>query len=328
MRRKILISWLFSMLVIFVSCEKHNELKINDEVVLKRCTIQLFQKDKFATNFGSIDFVYTGDTIKRNVDLDSKDLLAQLNNELKNFDTLDVNNKTVLYLKSLFLANFVHAAFSHQFLGTELGLANDSLIRSNWEDYSLEEQFDFGNKNEVAFSCWTRTKFYLQLTHMLLDLKGRDTSIENVHTYPILNIYGSEYLVDPSDPAVFISSTTNKIIKFNELKRSSDVVIYKLNYNFGASHFIFSNSFMNRIQPEGNNLKDQILGYLALNQELVLNKVPACFNPHYKKRWEISYLDGKNNALAVSLFGRNLGTFLTPQNFKETYFGANCNSLN
>ncbi|MDB4061256.1 hypothetical protein N9515_04845 [Vicingaceae bacterium] len=328
MRRRVRNNYLFLILAFSASCVNYNEIAVDAGVIIKHCAIQQWQAGEYAGDFNSVNFIHTGDTVNRNIEIDSKEVLAYLKRQMKHFDTLHTNKQSILYIKSLFLADFVYAAFSYQFLGKDLGLANDSLIRNKWDRYSLEQQFDFGNQNEIAFSCGMRTKFYLKLTHQLLEIEGRDTSIQNVHTYPILNINGTEYLIDPSEPAVFINSRTNIITRYNQLKSSSDVAIYKLNYSFGPSHFIFSNKLLKSIQPLSESLNKSISNHLKRNKKLFIDKVPLCFNPSYRKQWEISHLNSENNRLIVPLYGRNVGLFVTPQNYKETYFGANCNELN
>lgn len=328
MIRNLLISFGFVGFGIFPSCQKHEGTEIDSTIILNQAAIPQLLKDEFLNEFHLIDFVYSADTLNRNVDLDSEELMDFLKIQLKSFDTLNTNKETVLYLKSLYLADFVFASFSHQFLGQELGLANDSLIRNKWEDYSMEEQFGFGNENQISFSCGTRSNFYLELIRTLLRLEGRDTSIKNVHTYPITTISGIDYIIDPSEPMVFISSRNSGVLKYNQLKNSSEVVIYSSKRSFGSSHFIFSNRLLNNIQPLSGELNEQILTYLENNRSLAADKVPACYDPYYKKIWNISYLNSENNSLAVPLFSRNIGTYLTAQNYKETYFGANCNRSN
>lgn len=44
----------------------------------------------------------------------------------------------------------------------------------------------------------------MKLVKNYLKIPIRDTSIESVHTYPIVTIGNHEYIVDPSDPIIFL----------------------------------------------------------------------------------------------------------------------------
>jgi hypothetical protein len=70
-----------------------------------------------------MDSFYFRDTLNKDIDITSKELLDYLKIQLKAFDMLNMNNEAVLYSKSLYLTDFVFTSFSHQFLGQELGLA-------------------------------------------------------------------------------------------------------------------------------------------------------------------------------------------------------------
>ena len=309
-----------TIILLLLACRKKEQPSIDSKFVIGRLDIHKFQKSEFVDHIGAISFNFLHDTITNNIKVDEK----QLGNELAKFDAIQVNLPTKLYLKAMFLADFTYSAFGYQFIGRELGLANDSAIFQDWKRYSLKEQFDFGNSNVISASCGVRTNFYKKLVKKYLSLKVRDTSIKGVHTYPIVTIADEEYLFDPSEPMVFCDDGAGKILDYKQLRASSAVSIYKSPRSFGTTHFLFSNNFLKTIEPFGDSLQEQVAHYLLSKQGLLLGKVRPCFPPNFQKEWDLYSTKSKNNPIAIPLENRNIGMLLNVANWEETYFGEDC----
>ncbi|MFT6947993.1 MAG: hypothetical protein ACJARP_002426 [Vicingaceae bacterium] len=323
------------IVLLFSACERKVQPSLDSKFIISQLSVHKYQKTDFVRSIDSVEFNFLEDTLINNVAIESKELNNMLAYELLRFDSLPANNSSKLYLKALFLADFTYSAFSYQFVGRELGLANDSAMFHNWENLSIAQQFNFGNKNLVSASCGVRTYLYKQLVKEHLKLPVRDTSIEGIHTYPIVTIAEREYLFDPSEPMIFCAEKGRKILEYTQLRNREDVMIFKsprsfgpTPRSFGPTHFLFSDKFLLEINPFGESLKKQIAQYLIRNRKLLLEKVPKSFVANFQKKWNVSYTKSKNNKLAIALETRNVGMLLTPQNMKETYFGTGCKILN
>jgi hypothetical protein len=312
------------IVLLFSACERKVQPSLDSKFIISQLRVHKYQKTGFVRSIDSVEFNFLEDTLINNVAIESKELNKMLANELLRFDSLPTNTPSKQYLKALFLSDFTYSAFSYQFIGRELGLANDSAMFHNWEDLSIAQQFNFGNKNLVSASCGVRTYLYKQLVKEHLKLPVRDTSIEGIHTYPIVIIAEREYLFDPSEPMIFCAEKGRKILEYSQLRNREDVMIFKSPRSFGPTHFLFSDKFLLEINPFGESLKKQIAQYLISKRKLLLEKAPKCFVANFQKKWNVSYTKSKNNKLAIALETRNIGMVLSNANWKETYFGEDC----
>ena len=326
MIRKLLTSCLFLVLIILVSCEKNRDLNADVKLSSRNFATNKLESISCINEIDSIKFIFTGDTIKRNVDIDSTDLLAYLTKELKGFDTLKTNKKTNLYLKALFLADFVYASFSFQFLGDDFGLPQDSLIKVNWDKLPLRRQFELGNANLVSADCAMRTNFYMQLLNELLGLKSQQVSIEGIHTFPIVSIDHSYYLIDPSEPMVFLNYSNNNVVTYDKIMEQLDSITISISTrNFGNTHMIVSNRYWNSIQHLGGNFRSQLLADVKSNKKLLERKI-ECFDISFETKVSVHDIANEFNALAIEFKFRNFGNIIYKRSIKRDYFGKKCNN--
>jgi hypothetical protein len=312
------------VLAIFVSCEKNKGLNVDVELIEEGFALNKWESISFVKEIDSINFIFTGDTIRRNVDIDSTNLLAYLAKELKGFDTLRTNKKTSLYLKALFLADFVYASFSFQFLGDQFGLPQDSLIKINWDKLPLRRQFELGNSNLVSADCGIRTNFYMHLLNELLGLKSQQVSIEGIHTFPIVSIKESYYLIDPSEPIIFIHKTNNRVVTYDKIMEQLDsITFYNSSRNFGNTHMIVSNRYRNSIQHLEGNFRSQFLIDVKNNKKLLERKV-GCFTTSFESKVAVHDIVNEINALAIEFKFRNFGNIISKRSIKRNYFGKKC----
>lgn len=275
----------------------------------------------------NINFNHIDSLLINNININSDTFMSYLSNQLEQFDKLLTNKETVNYLKAIYLADFIYSAFSFQFLGDELGLKNDSIDHQGWNSLSLEKQFKAGNTNMVAVSCGARTIFYKKLVKQLLGLPVRDTSIENIHTYPIVKISEKEFLIDPSEPIVFFDSKLQRVLTFEELKIAEEVIFKRTKRSFGTTHHVVSSKLIQQIDTLGSDFKESILNYLSLNTANISKLTPKCFRAKFKKQWTILKVDNDFNKFAIQLDRRNIGLQLSKEVFVEHYFGVNCETL-
>ena len=305
--------WTNLLLVLIISCSSHKE-QIDLTQIHKEIN---HSEPTYTNNFDSIEFVYHQDTIYQNLDIDYNGFIELIHEESKKIDLINTNPKTKSFIKALRLAELCHAAFSFQFLGRKYGLANEVKTERKWDDFSLETQFSLGVRNEETVDCREISNFYRKVLKQEIGLKSRDTSIAEVHTYPIVEITGTEYIMDPTDPFIVFSTSGEKVLGFDALKAKDSIIVKRTIKPFGSSRLLISNALNDSIQSYGANLK---VGIKNLLFKKLSQQVSEEQSKKFKlvNKWHISPLQSSKHSTAINLIYQRK---IDKKYFKLFYFG-------
>ncbi len=307
-------------------CSKgsNSDKKVVDaHIVLKE--LQYIKSIQYTNCLDSIHFIECEKFLIDSIKLSYSYAINRINQELKIIDNINTNRNTKLYLKSLLFADFVYSAFSFQFFGDQLGKAQDFESQQLWNTLNVKQQYELGVSNTLSLDCGLRTKFFMKLVKNYLKIPIRDTSIESVHTYPIVTIGNHEYIVDPSDPIIFFNDSNSRVLNYKELKSTNKKINFRrFTRVFGTTNLLLSRNLLKEFLPLGIMFKNQLINYLDVIGPEISGKISNCFQPKFEKQIYVYKLNNPNNALAISSNARYLGYTLTQQSFKNNYFGVVC----
>lgn len=283
-------------------------------------------------NIEKVAFNDPTDTLYSNLPYSYEQALTLLQYHFDKTDSSNIAVASKQYIKALIVADFVYAAFSFQFLGPELGLAKDSIRR--WDSISLDSFYHAGNTNQTAFYCAERTSFYLRLIDTLLGLKGQPVTVEQIHTFPVVQIAGSAYIIDPYDPFVIYDTTTKTVAPYTVTQNStqiSNTIPIRTKRMFGNTRQLLSHKFVNSIKTEVKPGRSQSIcqllqTYLTKQAETLRAYVRPCFQLPQTPLYEtIKHIQpGGPNAYAIEMHGRVDGQLHTATDILKYYAGINC----
>ena len=308
------------------ACSTEENAEIDSQVILKYTSE--IPKNAFVSNFDSIQYNLKKDTLERNIPFTFRELIVNIQKEFQLIDTIKTNKNTKLYLKSILLADVVYAGFSLQMFGNSYGLSNDRELKKDWSFFSIEKQYNLGNQNKVSANCGPRTIFYKKLVDKLLKIPVRDTSIVNIHTYPIVEIGGRDYIVDPYEPFIFLNQKNNKILTYQELSKGVGKINFrKSKRSFGTTHSLISNYLNERLIIYEGDLKYKLISFIQADIVDSNKKIPDCYLPIFEKSPNVYPVNNEYNLLAIEVSNqRNMGTILNQMTFYNSYFGISCNN--
>ncbi|MFT6167741.1 MAG: hypothetical protein ACJASF_002441, partial [Vicingaceae bacterium] len=150
-----------------------DEIGVNSDVVLNY--LKVAQRDSNIELITQIDSVLFAEVrIDTTNVLEYEKNIIILESELANIDSLNANEETLLYLKSILIADFVFARFGNQFLGTQFESEESANLKLNWNSYTLKRQYELGVQNKVAFDCGLKTLYFKALLKKLLNIETLD----------------------------------------------------------------------------------------------------------------------------------------------------------
>ena len=306
------------------ACSTEENAEIDSQVILKYTSE--IPKNAFVSNFDSIQYNLKQDTLERNIPFTFKELMVRIQKEFQLIDTIKTNKNTKLYLKSILLADAVYSGFSLQLFGNSYGLSNDRELKKDWNSFSLEKQYNLGNQNKISANCGPRTIFYKKLVDKLLKIPVRDTSIINIHTYPIVVIGGQDYIIDPNEPIIFFNQENNKILTYQGLYKGVEKINFrKSKRSFGTNHFLISNSLNEKLIKYEGNLNNKLISFIQADILDKNKKIPDCYLPIFEKSQNVYPVNNEYNLLAIEIANqRNMGTILNQMTFYNSYFGISC----
>jgi hypothetical protein len=312
-----------------ISCRNPID-KINNQLIKNTFIDSIFVNYESYKN--DISTISTNVTLICNQNLSYCQAIVILGNKFIQFDSNYQNENTKKYLKALYLCEFVHAAFSFQFLGSKLGKTNHNIAIENWNKMTLENCYNMGNNNLAPVWCGDRTSFYIRLLDSLLGIKATTISIKNVHTFPIVNIGNRRFVFDPSDPFIILDSLKLKIIDYDEsLKyclKGQRFQVIRTKKIFGFPNELVSNDLTNEIlavsKNENQDISQKIMLYFTKNKVNFLKRINTCSFENYNKKGLVYNSNLKYDRFIIH-FINNLNNFPMKMNhFKKFYFGIDC----
>ena len=321
-------SLIFSSVILFISAILYLKIyKINSQAI----DLQVVNKSILNNNEEEPNFEISTlkkalsqrDTIKYNISNTFEESISLLKSELIKVDTITSNRETKDYIKSLIIADYVYAAFSFQFLGSKLGMAEDASSIKNWDTISIKTCFDLGNKNQYAVFCGERTTFYNRLIENLLKLKTKKASIEGVHTFPIIIIGGKDYIIDPYDPFVAVDTISKTVLDYDLIvkKQYKSLQPIRTKRMFGSSRMLISNKLYTKLKNAYGkiSLGSMLDRYLIENDQYLLPFKPKNYEPPIEKTKKIITILNNKNIFAVNINGRIDGNLITEKDFYKYY---------
>lgn len=317
----------FLLLIAFqiASCSRVNQQKVDPSVVLQYLKYTITEtKHEYVGQLDSVLFkeIKNKNTAEKNFGK----ALVWLKLELYKIDSIQTNEQTALYLKSLVIADFVFASFGNQFLGAQFESAESVRLKLGWNNYTLAKQYELGVQNKVAVDCGMKTAFFKSLVMQMLGVECLDRSIDGVHTFPILQINNQQYIIDPSNPYVFYDQESGEILAFNQLKAYLQTLIpIQTNRCFGKSRALVSNMFYADYLSGSMDLKSSLINFSIQQKEFIKDYLPPCLTMQFEPEVNYYFLQNSSNVLALECSQQSFGTFLSKASMQRNYLNVNCN---
>jgi|GEM_PF-3381212 len=245
--------------------------------------LAVFLSDSIRTenwDMGKFSCQEPNETVSRNLPYSFSEALLVLDTQFVFIDTMSMGLSGKQYAKALIVADFVYAAFSFQFLGPQMGLANDASFIDHWDELPLEMCYEIGNTNHASVYCEERTSFYLRLVDTLLNIKGTSFFVENVHTFPVLFLEAGYFMVDPYDPFVVVDAS-NRVVDYPRLytgQKREEYRPIRTKRLFGHSNELVSKSL-----------------YSAMRGETDMDSCFCCALKNYLKQYQDSLTGNSGN---------------------------------
>jgi len=254
-----------AFIIIFIGCKKiNNSVEFED---VKHLIIDDISNQ--ATNKTYINsFTFSNDTFIKNMPYSYQEAMRMIQQNIDSIDKTNINQHTKKFLHCLTIANFTQTLFCKQFLGSKIGKSNDYIAIPNWSNLNIAERYQKGNENKVPVWCGDRTSFFISLIDSFLHLKSESISIQNIHTYPIVNIDEKYYIFDPSDLFIARDITSNKILDYQDLRNSQfhNICIYDVKPRFAKFAEFISKRFIEdvriKFQDNKSNVSTLVCNYL------------------------------------------------------------------
>lgn len=307
------ISYIFVIIILLLCACGHKEQ------VDVGCVLDFVKKGKA----GSAEAAPGADSIlKYNIAMSFPEVCAYTETKFNALDDSTCNATTKQYIKCLVLADLVYAAFSSQYSGGVLDTI--SYTRSYAENDHLSAYYAQGNSNDFAVNCDGRTNYFIKLVDTLLGIKAYPVSVKNIHTFPLVVIGGSKYLIDPSNPAALIDADDKNLIDFDRFvsRDYKTLSILPTGRIFGSSrdlvtHFLYAKiaGGQKNIQKEFGVVLDD---YVTKNKEQMrsFEKYTRIYGPVPKRFWHIAdrYFSGV-------LMPSSLHVLQTEEAYRYLYLG-------
>jgi hypothetical protein len=312
-----------------ISCRNSID-RINNQLIKDFFIDSIFVKVNTTSN--QFKTKISTDTLKCNQNLNYTQALSSLKNLFEKIETTNESEVTKIYLKALYLSEFVYASFSFQFMGFQHGKTNHHIAIENWNNMSLENCYNMANNNLVPVWCGDRTSFYVRLLDSLLGIKATTISIKNVHTFPLVNIGNRRFIFDPYDPFVVFDSLKLRVVDYDEAQENSlnnySITIQRTKRLYGEANELVSNDLANDIlavsKNEKQNFSQKLKEYLIMNQSFFLKNIEKCSFERYNKKGIIYNSNLKDDRYIIQLENNLKNLPMNLNHFKKYYFGIEC----
>ncbi len=329
-KRVVRIEYLYFIYILLqISCRNSID-EINNQLIKDTFIDSIFVKVDTTSN--QFKTKISTDTLKCNQNLNYTQALSSLINIFKKIESSNENEDTKIYLKSLYLSEFVYASFSFQFMGSQHGKTNHHISIDNWNKMPLENCYNMGNRNLVPVWCGDRTSFYVRLLDSLLGIKATTISIKEVHTFPLVNIGNRRFIFDPYDPFIIFDTLKLRVMDYDEALKNclnnNSIIVLRTKRTFGVSNELVSNDLTRDILAASNNEKQdfsrKLTKYLIKNQLYFLKNINKCSFERYNKKGIIYNSNLKEDRYIIKLENNLINLPMNLNHFKKYYFGIRC----
>lgn len=320
-------NFLLRILFIFISTGLFNrcgkaKTKLESKLICSHLEVSADSNLEFTYFPDSINFSYQADTIKQNIPLTYNEFIKLITKKFDSLNKLNTNSKTKKFLKAYFLAEACFILHSGDFLGEKYGIFKTNELKRNWPQYDLKQQYELANSSDTYLQCGEISNLYRKLLKETMNLESRDTSVEGVHTYPIVMIEGDEYIIDPYDPTLIVSALDScRILSFDAIKKDPELVIpVKVNNPFGEKHYLLSNALFENLQAIDSSLHIAIVVFLDSLKDNLKNKPSVSY--HLNKNWVIRPVSTNCCRFTFNqVYMPNYNSSNANKNFINRYFG-------
>lgn len=271
------------------------------------------------------------DTLVHNINGDFNSVMARISHSLDSISQLQFNHETRTYLKCLLLTDFTSSLFSGQFLGNKLGMSDHSVSISSWNDRTIKECFDHGNRNVSPVWCGDRTTFFIKLADSLLHIKATQVSVPGIHTYPLITIGQKQFIFDPYDLFVPMDTIDHMILDYQAIKSEAyrSICVYDVKPEFGKRKELVSDRFINMLRSEYGKEKPVcalLENYFNVNGKQLLEQSTICkrFRLH-RNLIEVHPVVSDDCSYVLTSDVKIGSTKHDIPNFYRQYFGRSCN---
>jgi hypothetical protein len=317
------------LLILFISCTNKNQ-----EPNAGKCK-SVFIASPISINNSkdnALNISYKNDTFNYNQAANFNQAIAILKSKFNAFDKLNEHEATKIYLKSLLLSEFVYAASSFQFFGSMHGKSSHDIAFKNWNKLPLTICYHIANNNLQPLWCGDRTTFYIRLLDYLLGIKATEVSIQNVHTFPIVNIGDKRFIFDPYDPFIVFDSSLTRIIDYDELlenaKKNNNLTVLRTKKTFGFANELVSNDLAFAVlchqNKNNNDFSKKLRNYIHANKAKLLQGVNKCSFETIDRKWIIYPANLKYDKYVIRVIDNLNNAPMNLNHFRKYYLDINC----
>jgi len=278
--------------------------------------IKPYLKDSLSTyylNLNEDSCKLSFDTLDRNLNLTFDEAILALQKHYEEVDIQVKDDDARKYTKALITADFTYAALSY-LLNLDSGKTQYENIHRDLQQYSLREIYSLGNSNSFSFYCGQRAYFYSLLVDTLLGLKTITKSIDETHTFPLTQINGKYYLIDPYDPFVVIDEH-GKIPDWEVLLKKTDITMLPSGKVFGNSRMLLRRELIDNLVSK-NCSKDYCGVFCLFKQRATGATFYGGVDFHHPKIIK----NNPNYEYAVNMIGRPEADFAINKKILETHY--------
>ena len=317
------------LLILFISCTNKNQ-EPNAEVCKSVFIASPISINNSIDN--ALNISYKNDTFICNQATNFNQAIVILKSRFNEFDKLNEQEATKIFLKSLLLSEFVYAVSSFQFFGSKHGKSSHDIAIKNWNKLPLPICYHIANNNIQPLWCGDRTSFYIRLLDYLLGIKATEISIQNVHTFPIVNIGNKRFIFDPYDPFIVFDSSLTRIIDYDELVgkglENNSLTVLRTKKTFGFANELVSNDLAYAVLCHKSNnsidFSEKLRNYINANKAILLQDVNKCSFETIDRKWVIYLTNLKYDKYIIRVIDNLNNAPMNLNHFRKYYLDINC----
>jgi hypothetical protein len=301
-------------LALIISCQ---EEKIESQYLIEHFTTPT-QNIATTKSFDSVNVIITQKIpqIFSNNNIDSV-----LVKKLDSLDNLSCNNSTKNYIKACLIASMIGNLMPKQLLGSNFGLAkplSNNRARSFQEVKSL---ISSSSDSPRAFDCLDMAYIFKVYLLKYLNLNCRIINLENIHTFPVVEIGEKEYIIDPYWLKIQLNAKSLEVLSLEKLDANELILLKNFKSEFSKRYALISDSLINQFVGLDENFNLKLKAYIS-NKISSKNYSNSCYKKVLEQKWEIA----KNESVVLLSLQQQqqFGTEMQSNTFKHLYLGAPC----
>ena len=305
-----------------------SEPKLSQDAITENIDVALVHNNSYTKELTESIFIFSSDTLVRNINLSWSELADTVSFHLKSIDSLNLNKEYKQLFKSYFLADLVFSLFSTHFLGSKIGQWDDSQLAVNFNELSVAKRYELVNTNQLLLSCGEMSHFFKDLADMLL---GDDVLVitnSSYHTFPLLKTQGEHYIIDPFDPILLFSN--GHLLSYEDLISNNydSLSIYRTSRAFGNTRDMVSKRFYNSLIDNYGDLclKELLIRFVNDNSESTLRtNALTCYELSFLDTISYQMTNMSNGMFSIEQSSRMSRYPLTENVVRRDYLGETCN---